>query len=68
MFLFLKKCILAKLCLLITSLLFPCLISSQHQGCGGGVKQAGRVRRKDTQSAEEDPVRRHGQLPDQAGQ
>ena len=45
-----------------------CLISSQHQSCGGGVEQAGRVRGKDAQPAEEDPVRRHGQLPDQAGQ
>lgn len=44
------------------------LISSQHQSCSGGVKQAGRMRGKDTQPVEEDPVRRHGQLPDQAGQ
>lgn len=44
------------------------LISSQHQSRGGGVQQAGRVRGKDAQPAEEDPLRRHGQLPDQAGQ
>lgn len=44
------------------------LISSQHQSCSGGVKQAGRMRGKDAQPVEEDPVRRDGQLPDQAGQ
>lgn len=55
-------------CLTVSLFSFFCLLSSQHQGCGGGVEQAGRVRGKDTQPAEEDPVRRHGQLPDQAGQ
>lgn len=44
------------------------LMSSQHQSCGGGVQQAGGVRGKDSQPPEKDPVRRHGQLPDQAGQ
>lgn len=58
-YVFLKSTSCSKItCMLLFSSVS--MIFSQHQSCGRGVKQAGRVCGQDTQSTEENTIGRNG--------